>query len=128
MLFLRGGSQIASGHYWAPADGSWVDGRKEQLLPGTADTLYLRVHPVAMFLLAPVIGLVFFLTLPAITILVAVAVVIARIAREVVQSVSRLAYFEWRPNEAYLAGKSRKDKRQGSDHEDDQVSNDEDDH
>jgi hypothetical protein len=84
------------------------------LLPGTQDTVYLRIHPVAMFFLAPVIGLVFVVTLPMIAVFAAATAVVTRIARVVAQSVSNLAYFEWRPNEAYLAGKRGKDARQDS--------------
>jgi hypothetical protein len=67
-----------------------------------------------MFLLAPVIGLAFVVTLPMIAAAAAITAVITRIAQEVAQSVSTLAYFEWRPNEAYLAGKRRKDPPQDS--------------
>jgi hypothetical protein len=67
-----------------------------------------------MFLLAPAIGLAYFLTLPLIAIVFAAAAVLTRIARELAHSLGALAYFEWRPNEAYLAGKGRKDKGQGT--------------
>ena len=112
MLFFRGGTHVVRGHYWAPKNGSWIDGRSEDRLPGGRDTVYLRIHPVAMFLLAPVIGLAFVVTLPMVAGFAVVTVVVTRIAREVAQSVSNLAYFEWRPNEAYLAGKRGKDVRQ----------------
>jgi len=114
MLFFRGGTQVARGHYWAPTNGSWIDGRSEHLLPGSQHTIYVRIHPVAMFLLAPVIGLAFVVTLPMIAVAAVVTAAVTRIAREVAQSVSALAYFEWRPNEAYLAGKRRKDPKQDS--------------
>ena len=107
MLFYRGGTHVNRGHYWTPSDGSWIDGRREHRLPGGRDTVYLRLHPIGMFVCAPVIGLVFFLTLPAITVVFATAGVLIQIARPFAQAVSSLAYFEWRPNEAYLAGTSR---------------------
>ena len=118
MLLYRGGTHVNSGHYWTPSNGEWVDGRSECRLPGGCDTVYLRLHPVAMFLLAPVVGLVFFLTLPAATVVLAAAAVLGRIGRAVAQTVSSLAYFEWRPNEAYLAGKSRQNPAQGDRHQD----------
>ena len=107
MLLYRGGTHVNSGHYWTPSNGEWVDGRSECRLPGGCDTVYLRLHPVAMFLLAPVVGLAFFLTLPLTTVVLAAAAVLLRIGRAFAQAVSSLAYFEWRPNEAYLAGKHR---------------------
>jgi len=117
MLLYRGATHVNSGHYWTPSNGSWIDGRCEHRLPGGHDTVYLRVHPVAMFVFAPVIGLVFFLTLPLATVVVAAAAVLIRIARAFAQAVSSLAYFEWRPNEAYLAGKRGHDTAHGNGHE-----------
>jgi hypothetical protein len=108
MLIYRGGTDVTRGHYWAPTDGSWIDGRCDHRLPGEPTTVYLRLHPVAMALLGPVIGLVFFLTLPVTTVVLGVSAILTRIARQVCCAVGTVAYFEWRPDEAYLGGKRKK--------------------
>jgi len=113
MLFFRGGNHVTKGHYWSPATGTWIAGRGETLLPGAPDTVYLRLHPAAMFVLAPAIGLAFVLTLPGLAVVAAAGALVTRIARALADSVSTLAYFEWRPNEAYLAGKGKRDKDDG---------------
>jgi hypothetical protein len=117
MLLYRGGTHVNSGHYWTPSNGSWIDGRCESRLPGGRDTVYLRLHPIAMFLLAPVVGLAFFLTLPLTVVVLTAAAVLVRIGRAFAQAVSSLAYFEWRPNEAYLAGKRRRNPAHGNDYQ-----------
>ena len=113
MLFFRGGNHVTKGHYWSPANGTWIHGRRETRLPGAPDTVYLRLHPAAMFVLAPVIGLAFVVTLPCIAVVAVASAILTRIARALADSVSTLAYFEWRPNEAYLAGKGKGDKDGG---------------
>jgi len=111
MLFFRGGNHVNKGHYWSPATGAWIDGRSETLLPGAPDTVYLRLHPAAMFVLAPAIGLAFVLILPCIAVVAVASAIVTRIARALADSVSTLAYFEWRPNEAYLAGKGKSESK-----------------
>jgi hypothetical protein len=117
MFLYRGGTHVNRGHYWTPSNGSWVDGRSERRLPGGRETVYLRLHPVAMFLLAPVVGLTFFLTMPLATLVLAAAAVLVRIGRAFVQTVGSLAYFEWQPNEAYLAGKRHHNRERGNGHQ-----------
>jgi len=115
MLIYRGGKEVEKGRYWAVTNGSWINGGETKILPGGDRTIYLRIAPGLMFILAPIIGLLYFLLLPAAAIVFAVVAVGRKGWQVLANSVSKAAYFEWRPNEAYLAGKKEKDekKREG---------------
>ncbi|MDX1763923.1 MAG: hypothetical protein R3231_06350 [bacterium] len=118
MLIYRGGKEVEKGRYWAVTNGSWVNSGDTKILPGGERTIYLRIAPGLMFILAPVIGLLYFLFLPAAAIIFAVIAVGKKGWQVLANSLSKAAYFEWRPNEAYLAGKKEKGEKKGKGEED----------
>lgn len=121
MLIYRGGCQVEKGRYWAVTNGSWIDGAEAKALPGDRKTIYLRISPGLMFILGPVIGLLYFLVLPIAAVAFAIIAIGKKVWQVVSNSVSKAAYFEWRPNEAYLAGKKEKGGKKEEKKEDKQA-------
>lgn len=63
----------------------------------------------AMLLLGPVVGLIYVIFLPFVSI-GAIIVMVGGKALEKLWSLTRnIVYFGWRPSEAYLSGKKKKD-------------------
>lgn len=60
---------------------------------------------------APFLGLIFFLALPVISVSLIAYVLCERIYAGLKVSSSRMLYFAWRPSEAYLSGRSRKERK-----------------
>jgi hypothetical protein len=60
-----------------------------------------------MVLLAPFLGLLYFLFLPAASIVLVILLSCKKAWVTLTGYVSRLAYFEWRPTESYLGGKKK---------------------
>ena len=63
---------------------------------------------IAALLLGPVVGLVYFISLPFIAIATVVALVGKKVMIGTLGVARNLASFGWRPTEAYLAGKKKK--------------------
>jgi len=63
---------------------------------------------IAALLLGPLMGLVYFITLPFIAIATVVALVGKKVVTGTMEVARNLASFGWRPTEAYLAGKKKK--------------------
>ncbi len=61
-------------------------------------------------LLAPVVGLGYVICLPFISVSAIVGMIGGKALGRGWNLVRTLAYFEWRPSEAYLAGKKKKEK------------------
>ena len=68
---------------------------------------------IAALLLGPLMGLVYFITLPFIAIATVAAVVGKKVLTGTVDVARNLASFGWRPTEAYLAGKKKKRRDKG---------------
>jgi hypothetical protein len=56
---------------------------------------------------APFLGLIFFLALPIISVSLIVYTLSEKIYYALRAATSRMLYFAWRPNEAYLSGRKR---------------------
>jgi len=63
---------------------------------------------IAALLLGPLMGLVYFITLPFIAIATVAALVGKKVVTGTMEVARNLASFGWRPTEAYLAGKKKK--------------------
>src|SRR5512139_686642 len=64
MVIYRSGMAVERGLYWSPMDGQRVDVTNHGVLPGGEDKSYLRLSPLALFLMAPLFGLMFIMFLP----------------------------------------------------------------
>ncbi len=107
-----GGAEVKAGFYWNLRKWEMVTlsgtgGR----LPGNADDRYLKVPIVAFLFIAPVMGGLYAFFLP----FIGFAMVFAFLGRKVgaagraaVARIGGLVTPEWRPGEAYLAGKRGK--------------------
>ncbi|MEK6776826.1 MAG: hypothetical protein AABY87_08105 [bacterium] len=111
MLLYKGGQKVGKGTYWNIANGFRVDAAGNELLPGERGTAYLRIVPGVMFLAGPVIGLLYFLFLPIVTIGMVVQLAAKKVWAVLASLVGNLAYFEWRPTESYLAGDKKNRKK-----------------
>jgi len=110
MLRLKhiGGERVKGGNYWNFSTGERVTIETGGILPGDSSTTYYKAHPAIILLAGPVLGLVYAVFLPFIGIAVLLKVVATKLFGGVMEGVSKVTIFNWRPSEAYLAGKKRK--------------------
>ncbi len=125
MLVNMGGQKAKKGMYWDPADGHRVDLSEEGLLPGSVGTIYLRMPPGGMLVLAPVFGLFYVVFLPVFGLmavvvpwLLAIFGVLAgtalagiKLCSGVFSGAGNSVSFGWSPAASYLAGKKRSKKK-----------------
>jgi len=109
MLRLKhiGGERVKGGNYWNFSTGERVTIEAGGVLPGDSSTTYYNVHPAIILLAGPLLGLVYAVFLPFIGFAVIMQVVATKLFGRVMDWVSRIAIFNWRPSLAYLAGKKR---------------------
>jgi len=107
-MLNKGGHTVKAGTYWNLANGSRVQMEQEGALPGSGQTRYIKAHVAVMLMAAPVIGLVFAVFLPFIGIAMTISLVGKKLAEGVVSAAAGSMSFGWRPIEAYLAGKKKK--------------------
>lgn len=67
---------------------------------------------VIAVLYGPVLGLVYIIALPFIAIGTVVVLLVRKVAGVVVNLISNLVVFEWRPSETYLTGKKKGKKKE----------------
>jgi hypothetical protein len=111
MTKYRGGHLVGEGIYWNLRNGGVVV-KDEALLPGGHDAAYYRLPFFVLFVLGTVLGGVYILLLPVILNVAAIYVAGRRILGGILYAVRRSASFGWRPTEAYLGGKNRKNDRE----------------
>ena len=63
---------------------------------------------VLALLLGPVVGFLYVIFLPFISVAAIIVMIGGKVLGKVWNIARSLAYFEWRPSEAYLAGKKKK--------------------
>jgi hypothetical protein len=121
----KGGDWVAEGTYWNLASGRRVDATGEGLaLPGGRNLVYLRMPAGVMLLFGPLFGLLYIIFFPLIGIAALSFFTVRALFRGAFGLLSRAMYFEWRPAEAYLAGRKRRaakknqEKESGSKQED----------
>ena len=113
----KGGELVDKGSYWNFSTGERVIVDESQVLPGNAESVYYKFRPIFMLLIAPVLGLAYAMFLPFIGIAMTASLLVKKTAEVVGGGLSRAAVFGWRPSEAYLAGKNKKDKNKVKDNE-----------
>jgi hypothetical protein len=106
-LAHTGGQTVSAGNYWNFSTGERVHVRNSETLPGDADTSYYRLPPVAMLLLAPLLGLVYAVFLPLIGIAMLVTLLGRKLFGGLLDGFWKTAAFGWRPSEAYLLGRKK---------------------
>lgn len=119
MLKLRhiGGERVKGGNYWNFSTGERVTIETGGILPGGSSTTYYKAHPAIILLAGPALGLVYAVFLPFIGIAVLLKVVMTKLFGGVMEGVSKVTIFNWRPSETYLTGKKRKKKAENKEKE-----------
>ncbi len=113
MFRYKGGDWVTEGTYWNLVSGRRVDATGEGLaLPGARNLVYLRMPAGVMLLSGPLFGLLYIVFFPMIGIAALSFFTVRGIFRGAFGLLSRAMYFEWRPAEAYLAGRKRRSKKQ----------------
>ena len=107
-MLNKGGHLVKAGTYWNLANGSRVQMEEIGVLPGDRSTRYIKAPVAVMLMAAPVIGLIFAVFLPFIGIAMTVSLVGKKLAEGVVSAAAGSMSFGWRPIEAYLAGKKKR--------------------
>ena len=107
-MLNNGGHTVKAGTYWNMTNGSRVQMDQEGVLPGSGQTRYIKAPVAVMLMAAPVIGLVFAVFLPFIGIVMTLSLIGKKLVDGVASAAAGSMSFGWRPIEAYLAGKKRK--------------------
>jgi len=107
-MLNKGGQTVKAGTYWNMANGNRVQMEQEGALPGSGTTRYIKAPVAVMLMAAPVIGLLFAVFLPFIGIAMTLSLIGKKLANTVTEAAAGSMSFGWRPVEAYLAGKKRK--------------------
>lgn len=106
-LAHTGGQVVGGGSYWNFTTGERVQIRDSATLPGDAEATYYRLPPIAMLLVAPMLGLLYALFLPFIGIAMLVTLVGRKLFGGLLDGLWKTAAFGWRPSEAYLLGRKK---------------------
>ena len=108
MLKHTGGQRVGSGTYWDVMNGTRVDFDQEGTLPGGDGTTYLKASSSAILLLGPILGLAYVVVLPILGIVTALSLMVQRTVGGLFSLGKYLFSFGWRPSEAFLGGKNKK--------------------
>lgn len=108
MRRYRGGHRVGSGSYWSARELCVVGMDNGAILPGARDSVYYRIPLLLVIPLGAMLGGVYVIFLPLVSIVTAVSVVGKRLFGSVLFHARRSAAFGWRPTEAYLAGRNGK--------------------
>jgi hypothetical protein len=108
MLRYKAGNKVGKGTYWDLANGQRIDIEQESILNGEASASYYRIPTGVMLIAGPVIGLFYVISLPFIAIATVTTLAAGKVVNGLLSLVGTSLSFEWRPREAYLAGKNKK--------------------
>jgi hypothetical protein len=108
MFLYKGGQQGGKGTYWNPADGTRVDIVEEDILPGDAKSVYVRVHPAVVLFTSPLSGVFYVAALPFITVATAATLAGKKFLEDFLNFLGPFVSLEWRPKEAHFEGRKRK--------------------
>jgi len=106
-IIRKGGQTVPKGNYWNIANGDRVRASGEMVLPGTDRATYVRVHPLLVVMVAPLLGLAYAAFLPFIGMAMLVVTIGRKLGSVVLDSAAKSATFTWQPSEAYLAHKKK---------------------
>jgi hypothetical protein len=108
MLRHTGGQIVGSGTYWDVMTGVRVDFDQEGTLPGGNGATYLKASSGAILLLGPILGLAYVVLMPIMGIVTALSLMVQKTLGGVFSLGKYIVSFGWRPTEAYLGGKNKK--------------------
>ena len=112
MIRHKGGQKVEKGVYWNVSNGKRVDiDEAEGLLPDNENSTYIKLSSGLMLVLGPFLGLAFVIALPFMAIGTVAVLLIGKASGALLDLASKIVYFEWRPTEAYLAGKRKREKK-----------------
>lgn len=112
-----GGNHVGEGTYWNLRNGSLVELKDIGVLPGGGDTAYLRIPFSLLFLGGICYGGLYIVFLPVTIIVMSVYLMGRRIFGGILEQMRTSVSFGWRPTEAYLAGKNKKEKKNHENHD-----------
>src|SRR5512147_1948163 len=107
-MLTKGGHKVKAGTYWNMVNGSRTDLAEEGVLPGGNDALYVKAPSIAVLAAGPVLGLLFAVFLPFIAIAMAAVLLTKKLGEGIRDAAVASTTFGWKPIEAYLAGRKRK--------------------
>ena len=110
MIGHKAGTRVGKGTYWDLANGQRIDVEQEAILSGAESSTYFRIPTGIILMAGPVIGLIYVICLPFIGIATVAALAAGKIVNGLLSLVGTSLSFEWRPREAYLAGKKKSKK------------------
>lgn len=115
MIKIRhnGGETVSAGSYWNFSTGDRVTIDREGTLPGNGKTVYYKASPLLVIAAGPVLGLVYAAFLPFIGLAIVMKLMATKLLGGTAEGVSKVATFNWRPSEAYLAGKRHREEQNG---------------
>ncbi len=108
MLTYKGGHTVGKGTYWNVTNGRRIDVLSETVLAGGGTATYIRVSPGVMLLSGPCIGLVYAIMMPFIGLTAAATLGVRSILGGIYHAAAKSVTFGWRPRNAYLSGKKKK--------------------
>ena len=108
MLKHTGGQRVGCGTYWDVMNGARIDFDQEGTLPGGDGATYLKASSSAILLLGPVLGLAYVVVLPILGIVTVLSLMVQRVVGGLFSLGKYLFSFGWRPTEAFLGGKNKK--------------------
>lgn len=101
---------VLKGTYWNIANGHRVEVAEYDVLPGAGNTRYVRMPTAVVLAAGPFIGLLFAAFLPFIGIAMTIMLAGRKLIEGIVHVAVKSTSFGWRPIEAYLDGKNRRQK------------------
>jgi hypothetical protein len=107
MLTYKSGHKVKKGTYWDLSTGHRIDMQEEGVLMGRPSATYVRMSSEIMLLVGPIIGLLYVLCVPFISIATIAALASGKAANGVLSLIGKSLSFGWRPKEAYLSGKKK---------------------
>jgi len=110
MLKFTGGQEVGMGAYWESGTGRLVEMRRAGILPGSRESTYSRIPFVFLFFYVIFSGGLYIVLLPVTIIATSLYLLGVRIFGGVLGQLRTSVSFGWRPTEAYLAGKNRKER------------------
>lgn len=112
MRTFRGGHRVTSGTYWSTRDLCVVGMDNGATLPGDRNSVYYRIPFALVIPLGAILGGIYVVFLPLVSIVTAICMLGRRIFGSVLFHARRSVAFGWRPTEAYLAGKNGRKERE----------------
>lgn len=110
MQKFTGGQEVGMGAYWESRTWRLVEMKRSGTLPGDRESTYSRVPFALLFLYVILSGGLYIVMLPLTIIGTSLYLLGRRIFGGVLDQLRTSVSFGWRPTEAYLAGKNRKEK------------------